>query len=259
MSQVEPDPRLRCFRLTIAYDGTNYAGWQRQTRHPSVQAAVESALCAMTGESNVTTLASSRTDAGVHAIGQSAVFTSARWSAPADRIPLAINTLLPNDIAVRDAIEVPLRYNPLRASTGKRYRYQVYCARKPDPIGARTQWWIPRLMKLQPMQAAAELLIGTHDFAAFQTSGSPRTSTIRDIRELTVAARDHMDGTLYTIEVEASGFLYNMVRNIAGTLVQVGVQRKKPTWVAEVLETRDRRQAGQTAPPCGLFLLEVKY
>jgi tRNA pseudouridine38-40 synthase len=254
-----PASTLRCFRLTIAYDGTNYFGWQRQPHHPSVQAAVEQAVCAITGDSHTHVKASSRTDTGVHALGQSAVFTSAGWPAPAERIPLAINTKLPNDIAVRDAIEVPLRFNPLRASTGKRYRYQVYSARRPDPIGARTQWWVPRRMQLQPMIEAARMLIGTHDFAALQTTGSPRSSTIREIRDLTITSVPHMDGQLISIEVEANGFLYNMVRNIAGTLVQIGVGRKPPLWMKEVMESRDRREAGQTAPACGLFLLEVKY
>ncbi len=252
-------PALRCFRLTLAYDGTNYFGWQRQPHHPSVQAAVEKAICAITGDEQTHAWASSRTDTGVHALGQSAVFTSSGWPAPADRIPLAINTKLPMDIVVREAVEVPLRFNPLRLSTGKRYRYHVYSARKPDPIGARTQWWVPQRVQLAPMLQAADLFLGTHDFAAFQTSGSPRSTTVREVRDLTIQASEYMDGTRFTIEVEASGFLYNMVRNIVGTLVQVGVGRKPPQWVTEVLTSRDRRQAGQTAPACGLFLLEVKY
>lgn len=252
-------PPQRCFRLTLAYDGTDYFGWQRQPRHPSIQAAVEKAICAITGDKQAHAWASSRTDTGVHALGQSAVFTSAGWPAAADRIPLAINTKLPKDIVVRDAVEVPLRFNPLRSSTGKRYRYQVYSARKPDPIGARTQWWVPQLMQLSPMLSAAQRFQGMHDFAAFQTSGSPRSTTIREVRELTIEAVEHMDGTRFIIEVEASGFLYNMVRNIVGTLVQIGVGRKPPEWVTEVLSSRDRREAGQTAPACGLFLLEVKY
>lgn len=258
-SEQSVAPGLRCFRLTLAYDGTNYFGWQRQPHHPSVQAAVEKALCAITGDEQVRTLASSRTDTGVHALGQSAVFTSAGWPAAADRIPLAINTKLPGDISVREAVEVPLRFNPLRASTGKRYRYQVYSARKPDPIGARTQWWVPQLMQLEPMCQAASRLIGKYDFVSYQTTGSPRSSTIREVRQLSVRATPHMDGTMFTIEIEADGFLYNMVRNIAGTLVQVGVGRKRPQWVTEVLEAKDRRAAGQTAPACGLFLLEVLY
>ena len=250
---------LRCFRLTIAYDGTSYYGWQRQPRHPSVQAAVEKAVCAITGDRRTHVKASSRTDTGVHALGQSAVFTSAGWPAPAERIPLAINPELPSDIAVRDAVEVPLRFNPLRASIGKRYRYQVYSARRPDPIGARTQWWVPRQLDLSAMLAAGQMLLGQHDFAAMQTTGSPRSSTVREIRDLTISAAPHMDGQLFSIEVEANGFLYNMMRNIVGTLVQIGVGRKSPQWMHEVLDSRDRREAGQTAPACGLFLLEVKY
>jgi tRNA pseudouridine38-40 synthase len=114
-------------------------------------------------------------------------------------------------------------------------------------------------MQLQPMIEAAGMLIGTHDFAALQTTGSPRSSTIREIRDLTITSVPHMDGQLISIEVEANGFLYNMVRNIAGTLVQIGVGRKPPLWMKEVMDSRDRREAGQTAPACGLFLLEVKY
>ncbi len=258
MSPVE-NPPLRCFRLTIAYDGTNYFGWQKQPHHPSVQAVLEHAVCAITGDKRTHVKASSRTDTGVHALGQSAVFTSSGWPAPADRIPLAINTKLPVDVAVRDAVEVPLKFNPLKASKSKRYRYQVYSARRPDPIGARTHWWVPRRMELEPMIAAGKLLLGTHDFAAMQTTGSPRSSTIRQIRDLTITAVPYMDGKLISIEVEANGFLYNMVRNIAGTLVQVGVGRKSPEWISEVMDSRDRREAGQTAPACGLFLLEVKY
>lgn len=259
MSPIENSPPLRCFRLTIAYDGTNYFGWQKQPHHPSIQAVLEQAVCAITGDRRTHVKASSRTDTGVHALGQSAVFTSSGWPAPADRIPLAINTKLPNDISVRDAVEVPLRFNPLKASTSKRYRYQVYAARRPDPIGARTHWWVPKRMDLEPMIMAGRLLLGTHDFAAMQTTGSPRSSTIRQIHDLTITAMPYMDGKLISIEVEANGFLYNMVRNIAGTLVQVGVGRKPPEWINEVMASRDRREAGQTAPACGLFLLEVKY
>ncbi|MCA9132957.1 MAG: tRNA pseudouridine(38-40) synthase TruA [Planctomycetales bacterium] len=250
---------LRCLRLTLAYDGSNYFGWQRQPDQPTVQAAVEAALCQVTGDTRLSVLASSRTDTGVHALGQSAVFTTARWPAAAERLPFALNTKLPRDIVARQAVEVPLGFNPLRESTGKRYRYQIYAARKADPIHAGTHWWVRRPVQLERMQQAATRLVGRHDFTSFQTMGSPRSSTIREVRELRVAAREHMDGLLLTVDIEANGFLYNMVRNIAGTLVQVGVGREKPEWIEDVLRAKDRRVAGQTAPPQGLFLVEVKY
>jgi tRNA pseudouridine38-40 synthase len=245
--------------LTLAYDGTNYFGWQRQPSHPTVQAALEKALAETTGEDIVRAYASSRTDTGVHALGQSAVFRTNRWKASADSIPFALNTKLPPDIVAREAVEVPLDFHPLRESTGKRYRYQVYCSRKADPINARTHWWVRRRMKLEPMRRASAFLVGEHDFLSFQSAGSPRQSTIRTVRTLTVSERPHMDGTLYTFEIEANGFLYNMVRNIAGTLVQIGVEREQPEWVLDVLNAYDRRVAGATAPPQGLCLLEVYY
>jgi tRNA pseudouridine38-40 synthase len=258
-SASTPSAKLRCFRLTLAYDGTHYFGWQRQPDHPTVQAAVEAALCELTGEPQITALASSRTDTGVHALGQSVVFKTTGWPAAAERLPLALNTKLPRDIVAREAVEVATSFNPLRESTGKRYCYQVYASRKADPINARTHWWVRRRISLEPMLAAAEQIVGEHDFASFQTTGSPRESTVRVVRELRIESRPHMDGTLYHIHIEANGFLYNMVRNIVGTLVQVGVEKHPPGWVTQVLAAKDRRLAGPTAPPHGLALLEVKY
>ena len=255
----QPEKPLRAFRLTLAYDGTNYFGWQRQPDQPTVQACVEEALAKITGEQSVKAYASSRTDTGVHAIGQSAVFRTRQWNAAADAISFALNTKLPSDIVARDAIEVELSCHPLRDSTGKRYQYRIYCSRKDDPIHKRTHWWVRRKIQLEAMQQAAEYLVGEHDFFSFQSAGSPRQNTVRTVRKLTIESRPHMDGILYTIEIEASGFLYNMVRNIAGTLVQVGVGRAEPQWVQHVLSAYDRRVAGATAPPQGLCLMEVYY
>ncbi|MCA9129591.1 MAG: tRNA pseudouridine(38-40) synthase TruA [Planctomycetales bacterium] len=249
----------RAFRLTIAYDGTNYFGWQRQPDFPTVQSEIEQALAHVTNDPQVKAYASSRTDTGVHALGQSAVFRTDSWRASADSLPFALNTKLPPDIVVRAAVEVPWDFNPLKESTGKRYRYQVYCSRKADPIQARTHWWVRQRMSLVPMQAAAQLLTGEHDFISFQSAGSPRSSTVRHVRALSVNCSDHMDGRLYTFDIEANGFLYNMVRNIVGTLVQVGVGHAEPAWVSQVLLAGDRRVAGATAPPQGLFLVEVYY
>lgn len=253
-----PATDLRCYRLTLAYDGSAYFGWQRQLVHPTVQAAVETALAATLGHS-VTAYASSRTDTGVHALGQSVAFRSSNWPATPERLPLALNTNLPMDIVCREAIEVPLGFHPLRDSRGKRYRYQVYCSRKADPIYGRTHWWVRRKIDVERMKQAAEFLRGKHDFISFQSTGSPRQSTVRHVRQLAIEPTPHMDGQLLTIEIEADGFLYNMVRNIVGTLVQVGVGREPPHWIEEVLAAKDRRVAGATAPPQGLFLLEVLY
>lgn len=250
---------MRAFRLILAYDGTDYFGWQRQPHHRSVQTTVEASLAKVLGIEGTKVYASSRTDTGVHAVGQSAVFRTEHWSAEADKIPFALNTKLPMDVVAREAYEVPLDYHPLRDSTGKRYRYQIYCSRKADPINARTHWWVRRRMNLQRMRDAAQHIIGEHDFMSFQTTGSPRQTTVRHVRDLTIDSHPHMDGTMYTIHVEANGFLYNMVRNIAGTLVQVAVGREDPDWIPKVLKAYDRRVAGATAPPQGLCLMEVLH
>lgn len=258
---VEPKPGdgRRAFRMTVAYDGSNYFGWQLQPDLPTVQEAVERALSQLFDVPKIRVIASSRTDTGVHALGQSVVVRTDRWTAPADRLPYALNTCLPADIVVREACEVPIDFYPLRASTGKRYEYFVYCSRKADPIHGRTHWWVRRSVCDQAMRDAAQYLVGEHDFASFQTTGSPRESTVRHVRKLEVEARPHMDGVMLKIHIEANGFLYNMVRNIVGTLIQVGVGREKPEWVVEVLAAKDRRAAGATAPPQGLFLTEVLF
>ncbi len=261
MSQAKSPAKaaLRAFRLTLAYDGAAYFGWQRQPDRPSVQVALEKALVKLLADPTIKAFASSRTDTGVHALGQSVIFRTAAWSAPADRLPLAINTKLPADIVVRNAVEVPLSFHPLRDNVGKRYRYFVYCSRKADPIGGRTHWWVRQRMSMERLQEAARQLVGEHNFFSFQSTGSPRQNTIRHVRELTVTSRTHMDGELYQFDIGANGFLYNMVRNIVGTLVQISVGRWSPEWIAEILQARDRRAAGATAPPQGLFLMEVLY
>ncbi len=253
------DETTRAFLLTLAYDGTNYFGWQMQPDQPTVQLAVESALAKILDVPFIRVHASSRTDTGVHAIGQVAVFRTNVWKAAADRLPFALNTRLPPDIVARSALEVPVTFHPLRHSTGKRYRYRVFSSRIEDPIHARTHWWIRRRANLERMQQAAKHLLGCHDFFSFQSAGSPRTSTVRTVRSLTVTQTKHLDGEMFTIDIEADGFLYNMVRNIVGTLVQVGVGRAEPTWVGEVLAAKDRCVAGATAPPQGLILVEVLF
>ncbi len=249
----------RSFLLTVAYDGSNYSGWQLQVDDLTVQQVLEGAVAKTLGVPAIRVHASSRTDAGVHAIGQAAMFRTTNWKAAADRLPFAINTKLPPDVVVRTAREVPLTFHPLRNSTGKRYRYQVFSSRINDPISARQHWWVRRRASLESMQAAADYLVGRHDFASFQSTGSPRSSTVRTVRSLTVSEVERMDGKLISIDIEADGFLYNMVRNIVGTLVQVGVGRERPEWVQGVLEARDRTVAGAAAPPQGLVLMEVMF
>ncbi len=252
------DPARKSFLLTIAYDGSYYCGWQYQPAQKSVQETLEKGLAKVFGQP-VRALASSRTDAGVHALAQTAVIRTTAWNAPAEKMPLAVNCYLPSSVVVRSVQQVPNTFHPLRDSIGKRYSYRIYNSRKDDPIGNRTHWWVKRRVNLSQMQEAAKLLVGTHDFMSLQTNGSPRSSTIRTIHSLDISSESHMDGQLITLTVQANGFLYNMMRNIAGTLVQVGVGRKGPEWINEVLAAKDRQFAGQTAPPQGLFLMEVYF
>lgn len=254
-----PNQPPRTFKLIVAYDGTHYAGWQRQPDRPTIQGEIENALASVLGQARCHVRASSRTDAGVHAIGQVVVFRSQTWKANADRLPLALSCFLPRDIVVRSATEVPTSFHLLSDCIGKRYRYRIYSSRIADPLDARFHWWIKRPLDVDNMRIAADYLMGTHDFASLETSGSPRTSTIRTIRAIDIDQQEARDGQQLTIEIEADGFLYNMVRNIVGTLVQVGIGRQNPSWVNDVLASKDRKQAGQTAPPQGLHLLEIYF
>ncbi len=249
----------RCIKLIIAYDGTEFFGWQRQSSARTVQATLEDALASITGAPRVHLLASSRTDTGVHAIGQCATFRSHHWQAPAPNLALAVNTQLPPDVIVRSARDVPMSFNPIRHALGKRYRYSIYASRVSDPLGRRQAWWVKRWLDIDTMRQAAVDLLGTHDFASFQTNGSPRVSTIRTVRAIDIQCQPYLDGQWITIEVEADGFLYNMVRNIVGTLVFVGRGRRPKEWVAQALAARDRQQTGQTAPAQGLCLQEIFF
>jgi tRNA pseudouridine38-40 synthase len=249
---------LKTYLLTVAYDGSEYCGWQYQPDQRSVQETLEKALKKVLGHP-VRALGSSRTDAGVHALGQAALIRTSAWNTSVEKMPLALNTYLPLSVVVRHVREVSNKLHPLRDSTGKRYEYHIYNSRKGDPLGGRTHWWVRRRINLSAMKEAAALLVGKKDFASFQTSGSPRSSTVRTVRSLTVDSRSHLDGQMITVSIEADGFLYNMVRNIVGTLVQVGVGRESPLWVTQVLSALDRQVAGQTAPAQGLFLMEVMF
>lgn len=248
---------MRCVKLTLAYDGTNYCGWQIQRSGRTVQAVVEEAVARLTGETLRVT-ASGRTDSGVHALGQVASFETA-CHLPMNAFVLGLNTYLPLDVRVQEAQEVPIPFDPIRDARAKRYRYQVQEGPIPDVFQRRFAWYQPGFLDMDAMLKAAELMVGRMDFAAFQTSGSPRATTIRHVRELQIVRHQNERSSMVCFEIESNGFLYNMVRNIVGTLVLVGKGRHPWTWVQEVLDSRDRRRAGPTAPPQGLFLVRVAY
>lgn len=250
---------LRTFKLTVAYNGSRYSGWQWQPGETlSVQRQIETAIHQIIGE-EVRVAGSGRTDAGVHAFGQVASFSTKRWNAPADRWVRAFNCFLPKDIVVRRAEEAALRFHAIRDSVGKLYRYTIRNSRVVDPHLAHLQWCVHRTLDVEAMRAAAQRLVGTHDFASLQGQGSPRYNTVRTIHTLEIQTTDVWEGQVIEINVSANGFLYNMVRNIVGTLVEVGHGKHPPEWIDELLARRDRSSAGQTAPAAGLCLMEVLY
>jgi tRNA pseudouridine38-40 synthase len=254
---------MRTFRLTLAYDGSNYAGWQSQPDRPTVQDTLEAALLKLTGES-IRTVASGRTDAGVHALGQVVGFRS-ETRLDAEVLLRAINAHLPASVRVREVCEARSDFHAIRDARRKRYRYILEDAQPASVFGTAFAWQLPTKLDVGSMVRAASALLGEHDFASFETSGSSRETTVRTIHALDIWRRPAMlapDGAgddAVWIDVEANGFLYNMVRNIVGTLVEVGRGARPEAWVKQALEACDRRQAGPAAPPQGLFLLWVQY
>lgn len=249
----------RSFKLTVAYDGTDYAGWQIQIGQPTIQGRLERAIAKLTGQ-RIRITGSGRTDSGVHALAQAASLTTDSWRAPADALARAMNTKLPPDIAVLDCQEMQRGFHAIRDATGKRYRYQMQIGGVRDALQHRYRLHIPWRLDVEPMRQAAQRFIGEHDFASFQAAGGKTKTTVRHVRDLSLRAHQgRAGGVELDIEIEANGFLYNMVRNIVGTLLEVGRGKFPPDWVDEVFAARDRDRAGNTAPPQGLFLVNVDY
>jgi tRNA pseudouridine38-40 synthase len=247
----------RNVKLTIEYDGSAYHGWQTQANAPTVQQAMEEAMAGVVGHP-VALTASGRTDAGVHALGQVANFTT-RSTIPADRLPLALNAALPPDIAVQAAEDVPLDFHARFHATGKTYRYTVLrCPLRPA-VERRTAAWLRRDLDLAAMRAASALFLGTHDFAAFRTAAEQTDNSVRTVTRCDLAARPDHGGERIEFTVAANGFLYNMVRAMIGTLLVIGRGKWPPQRVADLLAAPDRARAGPTAPARGLCLMEVRY
>ena len=250
-----PEPQLPTYLLDIAYDGSGYSGWQWQSNAPSVQQELLRAFEAIDCP-GVRVEGSSRTDAGVHAVGQCAhVVLDRPWNEA--RLLLALNANLPDDIAVQRVRPAPDGFHARFHSRGKRYVYRCLVSRVRPAIGRQYYHWVRRPLDVPSMRRAAACLVGQHDFAAFTTNpGYPRKrGTVRTLHHL------HVIRTARGVDfaVQGSGFLYNMVRVLAGSLLEVGNGNRPEGWVAEVLASRDRRRAGPTLPPNGLFLLQVLY
>ena len=254
-------PVMRTFKFTLAYDGGAYVGWQRQTNGTSVQSCLELALAPFNSES-VTLVGAGRTDAGVHALAQ---VVSVRLSHPIEPATLlrAANARLPEDVRVLETEVVPDDFHARFSATDKTYRYRLLGGPVTSPFERRYGWHMPGRLDYASMAAAGRLLVGEHDFAAFQAIGSDVRTTIRTLFELNVGPP--VDGawgsgdTVATIDVRGSGFLRHMVRIIVGTLVEVGLGKRDSAAVADAIRLAVRPAAGQTAPPQGLFLVRVGY
>lgn len=247
---------MRNYKLTLAYDGTAYHGWQRQPGRPTVQGTLESALERVLGTPILVT-GSSRTDSGVHAFGQVVSFRCETRMPPA-ALAGSLNSALPGDVAVRELEFAPEDFHAIGSTERKRYRYVFDDSRRKDPFRNRWSWPVRFRLDEAAMREAADLFVGTHDFVCFESKGAERQSTVRTMFAAEVRRQPPPDETLIRFEIEGSGFLYNMVRAMAGTLLEVGRGKRPVAWVAEVLAGRDRHRAGKTAPPEGLTLLFIR-
>lgn len=244
---------MRTILLNVEYDGSAYVGWQIQPNGLAVQEVVESALAQILGQ-KVRIHSSGRTDAGVHARNMAAHFTTAS-SLPLQAFREGVNRFLPGDVVIRDAREMPEGFHARYSAKGKWYRYTLYNNDVRSPLAARTSWHLRGRLDLDVMRTAAQFLVGTHDFQAFRTSGCVAKTSIRDIFQVDVVA----DRDLVYIDLKGSGFLRNMVRMLAGTLVEVGQGKRPASDLQKLLRGEEGLVCGPTAPAHGLCLQEVWY
>lgn len=262
----------RTLKLTIAYDGTNYAGWQRQTNGIGIQQVLEDEIDAIVGAHNPLN-AAGRTDAGVHAAAQVASITIDHPIA-ADELLRALNARLKaGDIRVRSIDEMPDRWDARIQAKGKTYRYAIWNGAQPSPFLRHVVWHVPQPLDLDRMQRALTHVVGEHDFVAFQGRGTDVQTTVRrviaaDIVEMNIHTDQpislsplevEMDAKLFRLEISGTGFLRHMVRTITGTLVDIGRGNREPDDMREIIASKNRAQAGNTAPPQGLMLWSVSY
>lgn len=245
--------KLRNIKLLIEYDGTNYSGWQRQKNAVSIQGTIEKAIFKITGE-KVDLIGASRTDAGVHAKEYVANFNT-ETKIPDDRIKNALNSKLPRDIVIIDSCEVDLDFHARYNSVGKRYSYTILNRNQPPALNRYYLYHYRRPLNVELMRIGAKYFVGKHDFAAFRNTGSSQKTSVRTILKLDVEQK----GDIIIFYISADGFLYNMARIIVGTLVNVGIGKIKPEDIINIMESKDRINAGKAAPAGGLCLEKVFY
>ena len=266
---------MKRFKLIVAYDGTNYCGWQVQPGVPTIEGELNKALTKLTGE-EIQVIGASRTDAGVHAFGNVAVFDS-DTPVPGDKLLFALNPRLPEDIRIVDSRQVPDDFHPRYCDTRKTYEYHIQTGRTPFPTKRLYSHWLPRHLDVEAMNEAGKYLVGIHDFKSFCAAQTQVKTTVRTVLGITVEQQENdlcvaetdmgqkmgRSDTGFSqdivIRVEGEGFLYNMVRIISGTLIKVGLHIWLPDYVKEILESRDRTRAGETVPAKGLFLKKIEY
>lgn len=248
---------MRHLKLTIAYDGTDYVGWQVQPNGISIQQRLEEGWFKVTAE-KIRITASGRTDSGVHALGQVCSLAT-ESSLPNHQLVRAINAETPFDISVLKIESATPGFHAIRDAVRKTYHYHIQFGRIIDPHRLRVCWFVPGTLDIDSMREAAKHITGERDFASFQSAGADRTTTDRNVMRLEVSDESIHGFPGLKITITANGFLYNMVRNIVGTLIRVGKGREEAEWVAWVRDQRNRRWAGQTAPAHALFLNDVVY
>lgn len=240
-------------KLTVEYDGTRYHGWQVQAKGETIQAVLERAISTFVGKTTRIT-GSGRTDAGVHALGQVVNFSSDR-DLDRHKTRRGLNALTPEDITIKEVEIVPDSFDARRDGRSRIYEYRILNRSTPSPFYLNRAWHVHESLDLQSMRAAIRCLEGEHDFSAFRAAGCDAAHPVRTVYRTALEPR----GELIVYTIEATAFLRHMVRNIVGTLVEVGRGVRSPHSFAELLKSRDRTKAGPTAPPHGLFLMEVKY
>lgn len=244
---------MRRIMLTVSYDGTEYCGWQIQPNGETIEGVLNRELSRLLNE-DIKVIGASRTDAGVHAEGAVCVFDT-ESKIPGDKFSYALNQSLPKDIRIQYSEEVESDFHPRKVPCRKTYEYRIWVDKFPLPTNERYTYWIHTPLDLDLMRRAASYLVGVHDFKAFSSSHTKTESTVRTIYRLSV----YEQGKMVIISVCGNGFLYNMVRIIAGTLIEVGQGRRTPESVKDMLRSLDRTKSGPTAPAHGLCLMEYEW
>lgn len=244
---------VKNIKLVIAYEGTHYYGWQTQLDKVTIQGTIENAIRTIT-KGNISLIGSGRTDRGVHALGQVANFIT-ETKIEAAKIKLALNANLPKDIRILNSEEVSLEFNSRFDAHNKTYMYQIYNDRVNSPFYDRYSYFVPSELNFENMELASNFLVGTHDFKGFMAAGSEAKTTVKTIYSTKLVKEDK----IIRLYVNGSGFLYNMVRIISGTLIDIGKGTKKISCIQDALEMKDRTILGHTARPEGLFLKQVDY